>query len=534
MKQTLLSLLLFVSCAATAQTPALPQDVPNPLFRALHVDAGKVIGTIRSFQGVNGSPSPIMEGLPDLTQQYKDLHIDIVRTHDIMGATDLSARYSESNPLLAWLVPDARQRANLVLAANAAALFPDWSADPEKPESYHFAASDKFIRAIRESGAEVYFRIGRSFGADYTDLPDFDKFASVVKHVVMHYNEGWAGGLHEHIRYWEFWNEPDIPIFWTETPQQFYRLYEKTARALKSVDPSLKVGADAKALSFSDGPYREGLLEYCSKHKVPLDFYSWHHYAMNSADPYDMVRIGAEIRKLLDTYGFQSAESILSEWNLTPDFTERERARLQGAENAAFVADVLIYLQDSAVDRAEFYRGDAAWMGLFGLQGQYFKPGYAFRATGAMLDTPVRLSLAGADTTGFAAIAGRSQDSNKVQVLISNYQIPANYQPPPMMPPEGSVPKNLPMPDFAHMTFLPPRTNIAYGTNRGYELTISGLPWGKNAKFTISRYRLAAGAHENLSLVESTAAVGDTIKLSKPLPPPGIEFIVLQKQEPVR
>ena len=109
---------------------------------------------------------------------------------------------------------------------------------------------------------------------------------------------------------------------------------------------------------------------------------------MTSADPYDIVRIGEEIRKLLDANGFQHAESVLSEWNLTPDFTEHEQARLRGIENAAFVGDVLIYLQDSAIDLAHFYRGDAAWMGLFGLHGEYFKPAYTFRATGAMLKTP--------------------------------------------------------------------------------------------------------------------------------------------------
>ena len=43
----------------------------------------------------------------------------------------------------------------------------------------------------------------------------------------MHYNQGWANGFHDNIRYWEFWNEADLSIFWTETPEQFYRLYER-------------------------------------------------------------------------------------------------------------------------------------------------------------------------------------------------------------------------------------------------------------------------------------------------------------------
>ncbi|HEX3354745.1 MAG TPA: hypothetical protein VHS34_18140 [Terriglobales bacterium] len=530
MNRTLFNSLFCLSglAFAFAQTPPAPPNPPPASLRVLQVDAGKVTGAVRSFQGLNGPPYPIMEGLPDVTEAYQDLHNDTIRTHDIMGPTDLAARYSTGNPLLAWLVADSRQRTLLVDAANASAIFPDWNADPEKPESYHFAASDKFIQSIRKAHAEVYYRIGRSFGADYTALPDFDKFASVVKHIAMHYNQGWADGFHDNIRYWEFWNEPDLPFFWTETPEQFYRLYEKTARALKTVDPSMKVGGDALAIASNAGPYREGFIAYCALHKLPLDFYSWHHYALTSADPYDMVRVGEEIRKLLDANGFQQAESVLSEWNLTPDFTERQRLRLQGMENAAFAGAAVIYLQDSSVDLAHFYRGDAAWMGLFGVHGEYFKPAYTFRATAAMLKTPERLTLNGSDTIGFAAIAGRSHDGKTVQVLISNYEIPANFQPPPMQPPADSAPKTLPPPDFSKMKFLPPRKDIEYRDNRGYTLTVSNLPWGKNESFLVRRYRLTE--ERNLEVVEESQATGDQIKISNALPPPGVELIELRRR----
>ncbi len=530
MKRTLISCLLCLLSVglAVAQSPAPPHASPDSSFRVLQVDAGKVIGSIRSFQGLNGPPYPIMGGLPDVTQSYKDLHIDSIRTHDIMGPTDIAAHYSTDNALLAWLVPDLQQRTALVNAGNDAAIFPDWNADPEKPESYHFGSSDKFVQSIRNAHAEVYYRIGRSFGADYTDLPDFDKFAAVVKHIAMHYNQGWADGFHDNIRYWEFWNEEDLPFFWTGTPEQFYQLYEKTARALKSVDPSMKVGADALALPFASGPYREGLIAFCAREHVPLDFYSWHYYAMTSSDPYDMVRLGQEIRKVLDANGFQRAESVLSEWNLTPDFTVRQQARLRGMENAAFVGTSLIYFQDSAVNLAYFYRGDAAWMGLFGLHGEFFKPAYTFRATGALLKTPERLNLTGADTFGFASIAGRSRDGKTVQVLISNYEIPVNYQPPPMQPPEGSAPKNVPIPDFSKMKFLQPRKDIQYHDNRGYQLTITNLPWGEKDSFGVKRYRLTDG--QDLSPVEEKSASGRQITISNPLAPPALELIVLQKR----
>jgi hypothetical protein len=61
-----------------------------------------------------------------------------------------------------------------------------------------------------DCGAQVYYRLGRSFAADPTPPPDFGKFAEVCRHIVMHYNDGWAHGFHYGIKYWEVWNEPNI------------------------------------------------------------------------------------------------------------------------------------------------------------------------------------------------------------------------------------------------------------------------------------------------------------------------------------
>lgn len=506
-----LFLLFFLTLTAAAQ------------LRPLHVDASKATGEIRSFQGVNGQPTPVMEGLPNLVDQYKDLHISFVRTHDFMGPTELDTKFVYDDPLLKWLVPIPEQRTKLVAAGNASIIFPDWSADPEKAESYRFGPTDKVIQAIRDTGAEVYYRVGRSFGGNREPPADFDKFAVVAKHIAMHYNQGWANGFHDNIRYWEFWNEPEL--FWSGTPEQFYSLYEKTARALKSADAALKVGGDAKAFPMDPGPYREGLLDYCAAHKVPLDFYSWHTYAFGSADPYDAVRIGKAIRDLLDAKGFKNAESILSEWNLNPDFTDVSKELLKGPVNAAFVGAVLTYLQDSAIDQAEFYRGDATWMGLFGVHGEYFKPAYTFKAMSTMLETPQRLEVSGGDTFGFAALAGRSADGKTVRVLISNYEIPPDYKPHDMEHPPDV--KALWKIDFSKVVSLPQRTDIPRGHNGGYALTLDHLPWG-NAAFKLKRYRISAS--QDMALVEEKTGKGDKLELSNPLPPPGVELIVLQRQ----
>jgi len=171
-------------CAAAA----FAQDATNVGFRSLHVDASKVTGEIRSFQGVNGPPSPLMAGLPNLVQQYKELRINQVRTHDFMGPTEIDSKFDLANGLLTWLIPDSVQRADVVKAGNASIIFPDWSADPEKPESYNFVPTDSVLAAIHASGAEIYYRVGRSWGANIEPPPDFDKYDSVVKHIAMHYN----------------------------------------------------------------------------------------------------------------------------------------------------------------------------------------------------------------------------------------------------------------------------------------------------------------------------------------------------------
>ena len=162
-------------CAA-----AFAQDAPHGGFRLLRVDAGKVIGEIRSFQGVNGPPSPLMAGLPSLVQQYKDLRINQVRTHDSMGPTEIDSKFEQGNGLLAWLIPDSAQRAGLVKAGNASIIFPDWGADPDKAGSYNFAPTDQVLAAIRASGTEIYYRVGRSWGANSDPPADFDKFANVA------------------------------------------------------------------------------------------------------------------------------------------------------------------------------------------------------------------------------------------------------------------------------------------------------------------------------------------------------------------
>ena len=33
---------------------------------------------------------------------------------------------------------------------------------------------------------------------------------SYLEHIIRHYTEGWADGMHRDMQYWDIWNQPDL------------------------------------------------------------------------------------------------------------------------------------------------------------------------------------------------------------------------------------------------------------------------------------------------------------------------------------
>lgn len=82
-------------------------------------------------------------------------------------------------------------------------------------------------------------------------------------------------GLHE-VRQWHFevWNEPNLSGFWSGTKEEYFQLYSHAARAVKSVDPELRIGGPAS----SKAHWLADLIDHCHRENVPLDFISTHLY----------------------------------------------------------------------------------------------------------------------------------------------------------------------------------------------------------------------------------------------------------------
>lgn len=80
--------------------------------------------------------------------------------------------------------------------------------------------------------------------------------------------------------YFEVWNEPNID-FWTGRPQQqtYFELYDHTARALKAVNPRIRVGGPATAQAAWVGD----MIAHATQNHVPLDFVSTHVYGNDTS-----------------------------------------------------------------------------------------------------------------------------------------------------------------------------------------------------------------------------------------------------------
>jgi xylan 1,4-beta-xylosidase len=483
----------------------------NPVpagYRALSIDYSQRGAAIRSLRGIDGPPVPAISGsmnIPagssatanifnpsgiDLTAAFQQLGVDFIRTHDLdaLGTGDLDG-------------------------IGVDRIFPDWTADPTLPASYNFTATDKVIAGIVASGAQVFFRLGRSdlsmvgLQNDNTPPADFAKFAQVATHIVMHYNQGWANGFTYNIRYWEVWNEPDLMPFWSGTGPQYCDLYKTVVTAIKSLDPTLKVGGPVLATHNDVRGTMNSFLAYVQQNALPLDFFSFHWYPQY-VDPLDFYRLAVEYRALVNSYGYTSAELHLNEWNYSLYDTPTEDM------HAAFVGSSLIYMQDAPLDRACCY---SRTQPLIEADGTLTKGGSAFAAIGDMTSYS-RIPVAGSDQNGFAVLAGVSADNKEIRVVISNYQIPAADLGP---LPDGN---ELVIPNVLELTLLD-RRSITYSNNLGYALNLTNLPWGTGS-FTVQRFRIDAA--NNLTLVGTSTGQGATAQLTAALAPPSVEVIVVK------
>ena len=307
------------------------------------VNFAKSLAPIKVMHAVNNGPLPRKKDqINDNFSTYRAARIPYARNHDAAFYSGYGGEHT----------------------VDISAVFPNFDADVNDPASYDFFYTDRYIQNTLAAGTKTFYRLGQKIEhglKKYGILPpkDFQKWAEICEHIILHYTEGWAEGFDAGIEYWEIWNEPDLDEddaenkrTWGGTWAQFFDLYEVTAKHLKARFPHLKIGGPALA-------YRVGwadlFLSEMKKRNVPIDFFSWHFY---SNDATTGQQRAIEVQKYLDANGYSHAESICNEWNYVKDWTDHfsySVRQIIGIKGAIFQASTMINAQHSPCDMMMYY-----------------------------------------------------------------------------------------------------------------------------------------------------------------------------------
>jgi xylan 1,4-beta-xylosidase len=226
--------------------------------------------------------------------------------------------------------------------------------------------------------------------------------------------------------YFEVWNEPNLD-FWGGAPRQqsYFKLYDHTARALKSVSFRLRVGGPATA----QAAWVSAFLAHVAKVGAPIDFVSTHVYANDTADNVfgtdekigrqTMVcRAVSKVHREVESSPYSHLPLMMSEFNASyanePDVTDTPYmgpwmastiAQCDGLVQAMSYWTFSDVFEEGGVIRSPFYGG-------FGLIAEDDIPKAAFNAFTLLhklgdvrLDNATHSALITRTPTGALAIA---------------------------------------------------------------------------------------------------------------------------------
>jgi len=189
------------------------------------------------------------------------------------GSTNAYTEDANGNPIYNWKIVDS--------------IFDTYLARGIKP-----MAEVGFMPQALSTKPDPYrhnWKPGDPYGNIYTGWAyppkDYKKWAALVYEWVKHSVERY-GKEEVNSWYWELWNEPDL-AYWRGTRQEFFKLYDYTADAIKRALPTAKVGGvDGTGPLGRLSGYRllEGFLQHVlrdtnyatGKIGAPLDFITFH------------------------------------------------------------------------------------------------------------------------------------------------------------------------------------------------------------------------------------------------------------------
>ena len=129
-----------------------------------------------------------------------------------------------------------------------------------------------FMPSALASGSKTIFW----WKGNVTPPHSYERWGSLVKALTEHWTERY-GAEEVATWYFEVWNEPNLDGFWAGTQADYFKLYNYSVKAIKSVNPKYRVGGPATA----GAAWIPEMIAYANTNKLPLDFVSTHSYGVN-------------------------------------------------------------------------------------------------------------------------------------------------------------------------------------------------------------------------------------------------------------
>lgn len=189
-----------------------------------------------------------------------------------------------------------------------------YSEDNKGNPQYNYQYVDALYDYIISIGMKPFVELGFMPGAlasgsktifwwrgNVTPPKDYDKWEGLIRNLTQHFTERY-GANEVKTWYFEVWNEPNLKDgFWTGTQADYFKLYQYSAKAIKSVNQAYKVGGPATA----GAAWVPEMIDFCKKNSVPIDFISTHSYGVKQG--------------FLDEHGSTGTVLSKDEWSVSGD-----------------------------------------------------------------------------------------------------------------------------------------------------------------------------------------------------------------------
>jgi xylan 1,4-beta-xylosidase len=314
--------------AALSSLPAVASAAPAK-SRVIALDAAKATGPVDRFFDLSiGSDYPgtliRSDSQAQLQTAVDELGFRYIRFHAIFHDLLGTVRERDGKIVYDWTKLDQLYD---TLLAKGIRPFVELGFTPE---------------AMKTSDLTIFYWKGN------TSHPKLEPWRDLIDAFIRHVRQRYGV---EEVRKWffEVWNEPNLDGFWEKADQAaYFELYDVTARAIKAIDPALRVGGPATA----GAAWVPEFLAHVKKAGSAVDFVTTHTYGVDggfldekgqqdtklSASPDAIVGDVRRVREQIQASAFPNLPLYFTEWSTS--YTPRDSVH-DSYVSAAYIVEKL-------------------------------------------------------------------------------------------------------------------------------------------------------------------------------------------------